>query len=433
VTTRFERIEVPELPKGADIFERWVIVFIAIVGFLGAGAVFLETQASNREATADRNAKVEMLEVAHLSVEQSSRLNISDLSTDAHEEWATLDQELDAAGEGDAEAGGYFLALARASSAVATAIDREKYLTAEGPTRKLDKEFYRHEQAAKAYEEQRDEYTSKAKRFITVITDFAVALFLLGLVAAVPLGVRRRRWWLLTLPGLIAVAAVVWSVYIGKGAPEGPNTSAIERYAEGRVAADRGYFEEATQHYAGAIELEEGYFDAHLNRGEAYFQLGRLEDATKDFEEATRVDPQSHEAWNLLAVSFWWRRDYAEALGAIEQAAKLNPNDPTVAFNRAEGLLVASGETSAYAKQVRHFAQILKSLVGLGASDHVRFDIEDVARSASQDPRIKPQMQVLCHDLVGVASSAGYEISGYDCHDLPSPTRLRIRYVGGQR
>ena len=107
-------------------------------------------------------------------------------------------------------------AIARRADA---AIARDAVLRADASTLASEAAFYRHEETAKSYAHQRDAHTSQVARYVTVITDLAIALFLLGLVSTLPVPARP---YFIGVAGATAVGAVVWSAYISSAGAPGP-------------------------------------------------------------------------------------------------------------------------------------------------------------------------------------------------------------------
>jgi tetratricopeptide (TPR) repeat protein len=234
---------------------------------------------------------------------------------------------------------------------------------------------------------------------VTVITDFAVALFLLGLVATVP---RRARLAFLGFATLLALSAVGWAAHIATDRVEAPNLRAIHAYAAGEVALDT---KTEIAAYSKAIRLKEDYYDARLGRGQTYDDLGKYGAAVPDLSRATELDPTDFAAWNGLAEAHWGQHQYDAARDSIEHAAKLNPNDPTTAFNKVEVLLVGSDE-AAYSKQLGHLRKALRPLrkvIGDSGSpdglERLCVDITDAWLTGQDDKSVRREMERLVRDL----------------------------------
>jgi Tetratricopeptide repeat len=397
MTPRIEHLpERPELPEGGDWVVRAAALLIMVVGFLGAAAVYLETRASNRESTADRRAKVEVLRSTESAMESSSRAGLSTL---AHRLRQDARRQEIVWSHGRGVGSGFAQAEATSWGAVADVIRRDPQLNSASRTHAVEKESVVRTQMANALERERDGRTSQARRFVTVITDFAVALFLLGLVATVP---RRARLPFLGFATLLALSAVAWAAHIASDRVETPNPQAIDAYATGEVALDS---KTEIAAYSKAIRLKEDYYDARLGRGQTYDDLGRYREAIPDLSRATQIDSSDFAAWNGLAEAYWGQHQYDAARGSIEHAAKLNPSDPTTAFNKVEVLLIGSDE-AAYSKQLDHLRDVLSPLrkvVGDSGSpdalERLCEDITDAWLTGQDDRTMRRRMEKLARDL----------------------------------
>ena len=66
---------------------------------------------------------------------------------------------------------------------------------------------------------------------------------------------------------------------------------------EGVKNADEGKFKEAAEYFTKAIELKDGFAEAHYHRGQAYIQESKYEDAIDDFTKAIEIDPEFKDAY----------------------------------------------------------------------------------------------------------------------------------------
>jgi tetratricopeptide (TPR) repeat protein len=325
---------------------------------------------------------------------------------------------------------------------VARALASDRPLTQEGKTLIAKRSYYEADQHAKAYEQKRDGRTFQVRRFVTVITDFAIALLLLGVVATAP---RRWRGHFVIPPVVIALFALGWGVHIYRSGGTSLDEAAIKKYVAGHIAEDQGdaaaamteyrraipEYRRARRDFSAAIRLGGSYHDAYLERGFVLLSVGNLlprgqaeprySTAAADFREATELDKSDFTAWNGLAVASWWQRKYSDALAAIDRAARLDPQDATVSFNRVEGLAVASSDNAEYKRQLVVFQNVLGKM-RRDAVEATRFDLLDLKQSAEWDPRIKRAMKRVCRDLRRTAETVGV-ISRYNCGGLPAVQR----------
>jgi tetratricopeptide (TPR) repeat protein len=399
--------EAPEMPHGDDSFERGVAVLIMVVAFLGAFAAYLEVKTSNREARADRNAKIQLVEMAAARNWQSEQQSVSTLIDAERTDVKTF---------------------APSPGAALIAFRKDKSLARESATSQTDHAFYVHDQTARAYERQRDGRTSQATRLVTVITTIAVALLLLGhLVATVPRNSRRGRRVYLAVPCAIVAITVAWAVYIWTDRISPPDQRAIASYATGRVFLDRGnaasnaaaapLYRRAVAPLSAAISREPNYADAYRDLGESLTDLGLYERALPYAGRATTLAPHDFQAWNDLAVAEWWSAHFKAAASAVDHAYALNPEDLWVSFNAVEGAAIAGEDPPAYADRVQHLEGALRS-EGAPRTTDLSSGLQDVDSSAYSLRGISKPMTRVCKTIFAIAHDLHIALGSYDCNKL---------------
>lgn len=404
MTRVHEPLELPE-----HVSDSVVAVLIIVVATFGAFAAFLEARADDREASADRNARVAMLEASSAKVDRAGAAGVARLVQGRDDAWRAAAQALRSVEQGQTFS--FARVHERAATTAADATARDATLAKAGREDRAAQNVYAQEEFARAFERERDAHTSQVTRFVAVITDFAVALLLLGLIARIPYG--RRRYFI-ALPAAGALITLAWAIYIMRDTEPGPNRTAIVRYAAGRAALDRGYsfstqkpFERSVQQsvnrFTAALSADPEYMQALVYRGEAHLALGEYEAAGRDLLRATHIDGDSFLAWNDLAVSYWWRGQYGNALEAVERAAEQEPDDPTIVFNLLEGTAAVSGrQNPEYGTRLQAYRRVLRD-TGRDAAAYLQLDVDDVWESAAE-PAIAERMDGLCTDLLETAS-----------------------------
>lgn len=411
MTRVHEPLELPE-----HVSDSVVAVLIIVVATFGAFAAFLEAQADDRESSADRNARVAMLEASSAKLDRAGSAGIARLVQGRGEAWKAAADALRRVERGQTFNFARVHEAAARSAADATA--RDQTLTQAGREDALAQKAYAQEELARAFERERDAHTSQVTRFVAVITDFAVALLLLGLIARIPYG---RRKYFIALPAAGAVITLAWAIYIMRDTEPGPNRAVIARYAAGRAALDRGFssvtsllfhqsVEQSLGHFTAALSADPKYVPALIYRGDAHLalasdppagKLARLEyvAAGSDLLRATELDRNNFQAWNDLAVSYWSLGRYPDALEAIEHAAEHHADEPTVAFNLLEGIAAVHGRQNAeYAVQLQAFRDVLHDM-GRDAATYLQYDVDDVGSSSGV-----PGMKGLCTDLLQIST-----------------------------
>lgn len=143
-----------------------------------------------------------------------------------------------------------------------------------------------------------------------------------------------------------------------------------------------GCFDEAEDEFRTAQRLDPGLFDAYYFYARMCFQLGRMQDAARLFEQAchAREDYQAAyfaaQSFEALGQEAEAQCSYARALEIVERHMELNPDDPRAATMRAVSLcrLGRRDEGLAWAEQamiidpddagVRYNAACLFSVAG---------------------------------------------------------------------
>jgi tetratricopeptide (TPR) repeat protein len=94
------------------------------------------------------------------------------------------------------------------------------------------------------------------------------------------------------------------------------------------------------QHFEQLQKVLVGLHDssALVNLAKAYFNLKRYEEALAALEQAIRLDPNLARAYNGKGIALGNLKRYEEALAAYEQAIRLDPTDPLAYYNKGIAL-----------------------------------------------------------------------------------------------
>ena len=69
---------------------------------------------------------------------------------------------------------------------------------------------------------------------------------------------------------------------------------------------------------------------AHLNRGKAYFALGKISEAHDEYLAASEINPKAPEILIPLAESYFRLKNSEEALATLSKATSLQPDNPQI-------------------------------------------------------------------------------------------------------
>lgn len=75
------------------------------------------------------------------------------------------------------------------------------------------------------------------------------------------------------------------------------------------------------------------YYDAHLNLGIVYLDLGRLDEAMFSFNEATKIAPRDFKGFMYLGRVYTEMERYDDALNALSQADELSSRNVNIIYN----------------------------------------------------------------------------------------------------
>ena len=118
-------------------------------------------------------------------------------------------------------------------------------------------------------------------------------------------------------------------------------TSPAAHFNLGTAYAQAGRFDDSIKSFREALRLRPDYALARGNLGRILLVKNNVTEALKEFEEAVRLDPNNPQ--NLLGLSeaFAAGGDYAQAIAALDRAAKLPLSEPLareIVAKRAEFL-----------------------------------------------------------------------------------------------
>ena len=93
---------------------------------------------------------------------------------------------------------------------------------------------------------------------------------------------------------------------------------------------EEGAYENALAACRKALEIEPDLAAAHALAGRCLAYLNRVDEAEKELLRAVDLDRTSVDAWFGLAFVSWLRADDREALGFLQRARRLAPDDEAV-------------------------------------------------------------------------------------------------------
>lgn len=94
---------------------------------------------------------------------------------------------------------------------------------------------------------------------------------------------------------------------------------------------DQGQFDQAIPWYQKSLQLDAKNVNARTDMGTCYFNVGRSDDALREFRQSLAINPR-HEPtlYNIVVVNLEGKHDVKAASQAWDELHRLNPNYPNL-------------------------------------------------------------------------------------------------------
>lgn len=102
---------------------------------------------------------------------------------------------------------------------------------------------------------------------------------------------------------------------------------ANKEFALGNEEYEQGNFKDAIYHFSNALNTYPGFFEAADNRGLARMALGELNEAIKDFEFSTMINPESHISFFCIGECYFHLGEMEKAKESFGKALEIKPDD----------------------------------------------------------------------------------------------------------
>ena len=106
----------------------------------------------------------------------------------------------------------------------------------------------------------------------------------------------------------------------------------------------RHLLDEAKEQIDQAKALDPSFYIVHLAEGRWLIQRGDLDGAKVEFEKSVAANPQVSNSSLALAITYYQNREIEQALQALDDAERLDPDDPIVSLVRT---VIALNESNA--------------------------------------------------------------------------------------
>jgi tetratricopeptide (TPR) repeat protein len=329
-----------EAAERPDRFKQQIAVSLAILVVLGGGLAILQVQASSNESNTARETTRVAVEAMRANVVADT---VAGLAPQLEAERAFLPFRPPLTSGVPSLTGAARIPTPKAETAAGLRVAQQSVpdLGAEKllPALQTDAERLTLQQHALATT--RITWNDRSTQYTTVIAVLAVALFLVGFGLVVGGPIRGSAYLFGIAVGILAAAWAVW-IYL-LPIPSTPG-SAIQGTARGIVLSGNGNYRAALARYDAAIRAASDYATAYSGRARARLLAsnpdypvtraitdlsGRsVAEALNDARKAHQLDGRDILATSLLALTSFYRGDYAQALSATDVALGINPGVP---------------------------------------------------------------------------------------------------------
>ena len=228
---------------------------------------------------------------------------------------------------------------------------------------------YRAIELQKAHSDVAVAWGAKSAKYVTIITVLAAALFLLGLTVSV---VRHSQLTLVVTGVGLALVASLWGTSVALSSVPPVSERAIDAYLDGLirvlVSSDPDDLTFAERRFGDAIEASPEYRDAYIGRAHARFQLDLADpngpqgspEAVEDLEVVLALDAGDAIVWNNLGAAWFWLDRYEDSKGAWLRALEFDIDEPILNINLAFVYLIL--DDPAYEAQLETLHGIIVGL-----------------------------------------------------------------------
>ncbi len=434
-----------------------IAVLIMTVTVLIAATAYFETRAGNREALAQRVEQQATIESMATGVGAGRNMSEQYVTSEMEGELISL------ANDSLVSPSAYVSELQKADRAAAMQVGCNNAKLFSGQYRLpgcgFDYwRFYEDQQrlpalaAAKgtAAGEAERGWAGQRGRFVTVITVFAVSLFLIGLTLTVPPSARKPFLWLGSLAGL---AALAWGVVVLASPVKSPSGRSIAAFADGAAALDTAEWEtdvhlptaqvaatyrRAVVSLSDAIAAGESGADPYILRGDAYLELALLNThgpqgsqfASRDYTRAVQLDPKNYVSWGNLGAARFWSGDYLGALEATNTALAIHNGDPVMDMNEALYNEVL-GRKADYRRSLVRLRQRFEHIPSWLRNLAVGLYRNPIVDAETFRPHIATQVEAFDQDLHSIADGIAVSESDYGRPTSP-PSPSSFSFLGYQ-
>ncbi len=144
---------------------------------------------------------------------------------------------------------------------------------------------------------------------------------------------------------------------IQKENPSPSELAAVKEHEKATQLMIKGKYKEAIEPLEKAINLNPDFHEAYYNLGISYEHLGQYKKAIKALEEVVKLSPQDANVYYALGFAYYKKKKYKKAVTAFDRSISLKPNN-AFAFSKLGDTYLAMGKKDKALEQY----EILKRL-----------------------------------------------------------------------
>ena len=244
---------------------------------------------------------------------------------------------------------------------------------------------------------------------------------------------QRRRGigvavWVLLLVWSMTVYAAFW---VRSGNPQTQMLKCVER---GSALMARGKLDEAIRQFQEASRLKPESASAHNNLGVALGKAGRTDEAIRQYQEAIRVKPGHAKARSNLGNALAKEGRTEEAIHQFQEAIRVRP-DLAEAHN---GLGVVFYQQGRVGEAIRQFQEVIRlepddtdAHYDLGVAFYQQGRVAEAARQFQEVIRLKPDHAEAHNNLGTVFGRSGQTDEAI--HQFQQALRFKPDYADARR
>ena len=330
----------PDESAERDRLRRNIALTLAALVIVGAGLAILQVDASANESNSARDTTRTAVQAMRANVVANMVAGLAP-ELQAERDFLPFRRPLTANAPSLAKAAGLPGATGSTAGSLSIAQQAVPDLNVDKLLSTLQVEAQRLTLKQRALATTRITWNDRSTQYTTVIAVLAVALFLVGfgLIAEGP--IRRSAYALGLAVGLFAAGWAVW-IYL-LPIPSTPNAT-IDATARGLALTANGDYRAAIGRYDTAIRADDSYAPAYAGRSRARLLAANpdypvtravtdvgghaIEAAVRDARRAIDLDDRDVLSFDLLALTSFFRGEYAQAVDAADASLAINSKIP---------------------------------------------------------------------------------------------------------